>query len=200
VGGTCGGTRTGNSFTTAAVAADCSVVASFTPVASAPSIQTTASGVTATLSAAGCTGVDTNVTRFITATGAPTNTAFPFGLLDFTLNGCASSVTITVTYSAPLPSGAATFYKQINGAYIPFTTATIDRNTNSVTFTLRDNYAGEDEDNTTGVIRDPSGLGFAASAESIPTLSEWGLIALTGLMGLFGLRQMRRRGANSRLV
>jgi hypothetical protein len=101
-----------------------------------------------------------------------------------------------VTYSAPLPSGTATFYKQINGVYSPFT-ATIDRNTNSVTFTLRDEQAGEDEAiGQAGVIRDPSGLGFAASAESIPTLSEWGTLILSTLLGLFTLGAIRRRKTN----
>jgi hypothetical protein len=194
VGGTCGGTRTGTSFTTTAVQADCSVTASFAATASAPSIPTQASGVTGTLSVVGCTAVDTNVTRFVPVpAGAPANTAFPFGLLDFKLNGCSSSATVTVTYSAPLPSGTATFYKQQgSGAYTPFT-ASIDRNTNSVTFTLIDGGLGDDDGAVNGSIHDPSGLGFAASAESIPTLSEWGLIALAGLMGLLGLRQMRRR-------
>jgi hypothetical protein len=192
VGGTCGGTRTGNSFTASAVRADCSVSASFIATASAPSIPTQAGGVTATLSAVGCTTVDTNATRFVAATAVPANMAFPFGLLDFSLNGCTASVTITVTYSAPLPSGAATFYKQINGVYNQFP-ATIDRNTNSVTFTLHDNVTGEDEDNRSGFIRDPSGLGFAASAESIPTLSEWGLIIMSALLALGTLVVMRRR-------
>jgi hypothetical protein len=38
------------------------------------------------------------------------------------------------------------------------------------------------------------------TAQSIPTLSEWGLIALSGLLGLFGWRQMRRRDPHNRLV
>jgi hypothetical protein len=196
VGGTCGGTRTGNSFTTAAVAADCSVVASFAPVATQNTIPTTSSGVTANLSATGCTGVTSAV--FIAApNGAPANTAFPYGLLDFTLNGCSgSSVTVTVTYSQNLPAGA-TFYKSVGGVYNTFP-ATVG--SNSVTFTLVDGGAGDDDGSVNGSIHDPSGLGFAASAQSIPTLSEWGLLALTGLMGLFGLRQMRRRGPISRLV
>jgi hypothetical protein len=34
---------------------------------------------------------------------------------------------------------------------------------------------------------------FAAEPASIPTLSEWGMILLSGLMALFGFGQMRRR-------
>jgi hypothetical protein len=33
----------------------------------------------------------------------------------------------------------------------------------------------------------------SVDATSIPTLSEWGLITLTGLMALFGLKHTRRR-------
>jgi hypothetical protein len=36
----------------------------------------------------------------------------------------------------------------------------------------------------------------APTVSNVPTLSEWGLIALTGLMGLFGLRQMRRKDSS----
>jgi hypothetical protein len=34
---------------------------------------------------------------------------------------------------------------------------------------------------------------LAAASASIPTLSEWGMILLSGLMALFGFGQMRRR-------
>jgi predicted dehydrogenase len=49
------------------------VSASFIATASAPSIPTQAGGVTATLSAVGCTTVDTNATRFVAATAVPAN-------------------------------------------------------------------------------------------------------------------------------
>jgi hypothetical protein len=156
-------------------------------------IQTSNAAVTANLAVAGCSGVTSAV--FVAApNGAPANTAFPYGLLDFTLNGCSgSAVTVTVTYSQPIPSGAL-FYKAVNGVYSQYNylnATTIG--SNSVKFTLVDGGSGDDDGAANGSIHDPSGLGFAASAESIPTLSEWGLISLTGLMGLFGLRQMRRR-------
>ena len=45
-----------------------------------------------------------------------------------------------------------------------------------------------------GTIHDPSGVAMAAtSAEPIPTLSEWGLIFLSSLMAMFGIKQTRRR-------
>jgi hypothetical protein len=68
-----------------------------------------------------------------------------------------------------------------------------------VQFVLQDGIAGDADLSVNGSIRDPGGIGVPSTTESIPTLSEWGVIALTGLMGLFGLRQMRRRGSNSRL-
>jgi hypothetical protein len=34
----------------------------------------------------------------------------------------------------------------------------------------------------------------STGAASIPTLSEWGMIVLSGLMLLFGMARVRRRG------
>ncbi|WP_176887019.1 IPTL-CTERM sorting domain-containing protein [Acidovorax sp. JMULE5] len=150
-------------------------------------IPTLVSGVTATLSATGCSAVD-SATFVQPAPGAPTNTTFPYGLFDFTLSGSASTVTVTVTYSQNLPS-AATFYK-VNGAAYSSYPASVG--VNSVTFTLTDNDAW-DGNSAPGVIRDPSGLGFASSPTSIPTLSEWGTILLSCLMAVAVFVAMRRR-------
>jgi hypothetical protein len=103
------------------------------------------------------------------------------------------------------------FYKYVNANWVQLTTVSALNDSrdgevvisgNTATFNIFDNGA-YDADSTTGVIVDPGGPGFVPNAndpQSIPTLSEWGLIALSGLMGLFGLRQMRRRGASSGLV
>ena len=150
-------------------------------------IPTLVSGVTATLSATGCSAVD-SATFVQPPPGAPTNTTFPYGLLDFSLSGSASTATVTVTYSQNLPSGA-TFYK-VNGAAYSSYPASVA--VNSVTFTLTDNDAW-DGNSAPGVIRDPSGLGFASSPTSIPTLSEWGTILLSCLMAVAVFVAMRRR-------
>jgi hypothetical protein len=76
-------------------------------------------------------------------------------------------------------------------SWYQLTTATVSGNT--ITFTIQDNGVG-DADPATGVIADPAGPGNApGSAQSIPTLSEWATILMAGLLGLFGLAQVRRR-------
>jgi len=157
-------------------------------------IPTSTSGVTATLAATGCTMVN-NAVFVNPPAGAPANTTFPFGLLDFRLTGCSSSsnVSVTVTYSQNLPANAV-FYKEKNGAYATHPTTAIDAN--SVTFSLTDGGADDADGLADGNIHDPSGFGVGpvsvAAAAPIPTLSEWGLILLSGLMALFGLKQARR--------
>jgi len=161
------------------------------PASSQTNIPTRQSGVTANLSVIGCTTVGSTVFIDATAAGKPARKGFPYGLLDFTLTGCVGSADVTVTYSQPIPAGA-TYYKEANGTY---STMAAIIGSNTVQFTLTDNGTG-DADNTVGTIRDPSGLAFdlAAGVSSIPTLSEWGLIILSGLMVLLGVRKSRQRG------
>ena len=191
VAGSCGGNLSGTSYTTNAITTACSVDATFTPTTSQASISTRQNGVTATLDVIGCTAVGSAVFLDAPSAGKPSSKGFPYGLLDFTLTGCTGSADVTVTYSQPIPAGA-TYYKEANGSYSTMA-ATIGSNT--VQFTLTDNGTG-DADSTVGTIRDPSGLAFelTAGVSGIPTLSEWGLIILTGLMALVGLHQTRRRG------
>jgi uncharacterized repeat protein (TIGR01451 family) len=153
-------------------------------------IPTRQGGVTANLAVEGCSSIDSAI--FIDApAGAPAGIQFPFGLADFSLSGCAGTATVTVTYSQNLPNGA-TFYKEQAGTYATYA-ATLG--VNSVTFSLTDNGTG-DSNPAQGVIDDPSGIGVMAAAApaSIPALSGWGAIALSGLMLFAALGMLRRRG------
>jgi hypothetical protein len=85
----------------------------------------------------------------------------------------------------PTPSATARWYQMTAAQGV-----TVSGNT--ITFTIQDNGIG-DADPATGVISDPAGPGNAPSAESIPTLSEWATILMAGLLGMFGLAQIRRR-------
>jgi len=66
-----------------------------------------------------------------------------------------------------------------------------------VTFSLTDGGAGDADGATNGSIRDPGGIGVSAAPvaapQSIPTLSEWGMIFLSSLVAMFGMTQVRRR-------
>lgn len=190
VTGTCGGNLSGVTYTTNVITGACTVNAAFTPTTSMASIPTRQGGVTATLSAVGCTTVGAAVFVDAPAVGKPADKSFPYGLIDFTLTGCVGSADVTITYSQAVPSGA-TYYKELAGVYSVLP-ATISGNT--VRFTLVDNGAA-DADAAVGTIRDPSGLALGAGAgpAAIPTLSEWGLILLSALMVGFGLLAARRR-------
>jgi hypothetical protein len=180
----------GASCTLSNITATKSSAASFTAASATQSnIPTRQTGVTATMGAAGCTGIGS--ATFIDApAGAPGS--FPFGLLDFTLTGCATggTVTVTVTYSQALPAGAV-FYKHQSGSYVTYP-ATLGAN--SVTFTLTDGGAGDADGAANGSIRDPGGIGVpgGGSVQSIPTLSEWGMIILSLLLAGMTARRLRR--------
>jgi len=90
------------------------------------------------------------------------------------------------------------FWKYINAGWTQVNdpNANLVISGNTVTFDIVDN-GPYDADPTLHVIADPGGPGYvpaaAAAPQSIPTLSEWGLILLSGLMAMLGLRQARRR-------
>ena len=50
-----------------------------------------------------------------------------------------------------------------------------------------------------GIITDPSGYAVfaAAAANSIPTLSEWGMMLMSGLLMLLGMARLRRLSSGS---
>jgi hypothetical protein len=107
-------------------------------------------------------------------------------------------VTLTLTYPSALPTGTK-FFK-----YGPATVgasptwyehpATIGVNT--ITYSVTDNGQG-DNDNTPGLITDPAGAAvpLVLGAAAIPTMTQWALMLLTGLVLGLGLlyRPVRHR-------
>jgi len=185
---------------------------------SAPN-QTTGGGSGRAIISGGTWVVDTAQSAgFIPTTGhaksppsLPPGVSFPYGLLDFTLNAGApgTAATITITYPAALPAGAVYWkygpspdgYNCTGGAcaaahwyQMPPGQAVFAGNT--VTLTITDGGVGDDDLAANGIIVDQGGPGVPGApggTASIPTLSEWGIILLAGLMGLFGMGAMRRR-------
>ncbi|MBX3671753.1 MAG: IPTL-CTERM sorting domain-containing protein [Burkholderiales bacterium] len=146
------------------------------------------------------------VSRFIPLSGdpasppagtAPAGTTFPHGLFDFTTAGCApgSTITMTITYSQALQNGTQ-YWKYgptpTNPAphwyVLPATIAG-----NSVTFTITDGQLGDDDLAANGTIVDQGGPGTPGSAVAVPTLSEWAMLLLAGLVMLAGMGAVRRR-------
>jgi len=201
VSGTCGGSVVGDNYLSREITQNCSATIGFAEVVTQSNILTQKTGVTATVQVVGCTGVSNVAFSAAPTQGQPANTSFPFGLLGFTATTCGNggSADVSVTYSEALPSGAK-FYKLIGGTYQEYNhtgQATVISG-NTVQFRVTDGGQGDADGATNGSIQDPAGVGVqggasATNAVSIPTLSEWAMIILSGLLALGTLGVMRRR-------
>ncbi|MBK9443626.1 MAG: DUF1566 domain-containing protein [Comamonadaceae bacterium] len=144
-------------------------------------------------------------TAFTTASGPP-GVTLVHGAFDFTTTNCGAgaSLTMTITYPQTLPAGTQVY------KYGPTTADASDHwhvlshpsvsiSGNRLTFTVTDNDKDSGDSNpAVGFISDPVGVGVPAlgsDATSIPTLSEWGAILLSGLLGLLGLARVRRQNS-----
>jgi len=117
---------------------------------------------------------------------------------DFVLDGCTpgSTVQITITYPQPVPAGAR-FWKHgprpgAAAGWYAYPHAAISGNT--VVLTLTDGALGDDDlDATNGRIVDAGAPALLAAgaggAAAIPTLSQWGVLLLSALLGLAALRR-----------
>ncbi len=171
-------------------------------------LATTAQGdagggnVTAAITGGTCIGFATGTPSFIAApTPLPPGITFPYGVFGFTATFCGQNgtVTLTLTYPNPLPAGTQ-YWKYGPTAdnatphwYVLPATITGD----TATFTIADGGLGDDTPGAPdGVIVDQGGPGVpgggAGDAMGIPTLSVWGLLLFSGLLGLLGFRRPRR--------
>lgn len=132
-------------------------------------------------------------------TSTPPNLQAPSGQFAFSAENCTGSVTMTLTYPSALPEGVQ-FRKPdgTGGWFDPATALNVIVNgaRTTVTYTITDNGPG-DTNPALGVIADPLVPVLAAApasgAAAIPTLSEWGVILMSALLAMFGLRRMRRQ-------
>ena len=129
------------------------------------------------------------------AGSAPTGVNFPHGLFDFVLANCTpgSTVTVTITYPSSLPANTQ-YWKYGPTAATPaphwyVLPATLGGN--SATFSITDGGLGDDDLTANGSIVDQGGPGNN-NVGAIPTLSGWGLLFLSTLLGLAGLAVRRR--------
>ncbi|WP_237736753.1 IPTL-CTERM sorting domain-containing protein [Delftia acidovorans] len=132
-------------------------------------------------------------------TYTPPNLQAPSGQFAFSAENCTGSVTMTLTYPSALPEGVQ--FRKPDGAGGWFDPATalnviVNGARTTVTYTIADNGPG-DINPALGVIADPLVPVLAAApasgAAAIPTLSEWGVILMSALLAMFGLRRMRRQ-------
>ena len=136
-------------------------------------------------------------------TPPPANVSLPYGVVNLRLEmGMAgSSATVVLTYPEALPAGTL-YYKfgrthaNPTPHWYEFSGAVINGNT--ITLTLTDGGEGDDDLTANGVIVDPGGPAVAAGGvAAIPTLSEWAMLLLAGMIGLlaFGRLNPRRNPA-----
>jgi len=170
-------------------------------VAPAGSVPGMAGAATATLTGGGAHCSLQASGGFGPAGATPPGWQAPNGQFSFTASPCTSPVTIELQYPQPLPTGVQ--FRKPDGAggwFDPQTplSVTLSGNRKTVTYTITDNGPG-DADPAPNAIADPFVpviplAGPGAGAQGIPTLSEWGLALLSALLGLMGLRRVRRRG------
>lgn len=155
-----------------------------------PSATMSGGGTTCTLQSGG---------GFGPVTSTPPNLQAPSGQFAFSAENCTGSVTMTLTYPSALPEGVQ--FRKPDGAGGWFDPATalnviVNGARTTVTYTITDNGPG-DINPALGVIADPLVPVLAAApasgAAAIPTLSEWGVILMSALLAMFGLRRMRRQ-------
>jgi hypothetical protein len=140
--------------------------------------------------------VNTATSGFIALpASAPVGVTMAGGATKVVLTGGTpgSQATVVLRFSS-IPAGAQ-LYKYGKQAATDTSSqwfvfpATIDRNAGTVTYVLTDGLKGDNDWTPNGTIDDPVGLGVGADVSGVPTLSEWALVLLAGLM--LGLTRMR---------
>jgi len=119
--------------------------------------------------------------------GAPTAAAAPLGVLRFAASGCAgATLAVQVDYPAGRLSGLHAWkYGPPAAGQAAGWFAHGSINGDRVTYTVQDDGAGDNDTATPGAIADPFvPLALPAGAAAIPTLSLWGLLLLSALLGL----------------
>jgi CSLREA domain-containing protein len=163
--------------------------------------------VTATITSGTCIGFANGSTSFTAApTPLPIGVTFPYGVFGFTAicpSDGTGTLTLTLTYPHPLPTGTQ-YWKygptadDPNPHWYVLLPATLDGNT--ATFTITDGGLGDDDLVADGDIEDQGGPGIGPGATGIPTLSEWALLLMMGLLGLVLGITVRRRAPPDRPV
>lgn len=133
----------------------------------------------------------------------PAGVTMPHGVVKLRLEHGAqgTAAKVVLTYPHALPAGTQ-YYKygpttsDPNPHWYKFDGAAISGNT--ITLTLTDGGAGDDDLAANSVIEDPGGPvilggGVPPLVNPVPTLSQWMLALMAGVMLLFGMGQLRRR-------
>jgi hypothetical protein len=131
----------------------------------------------------------------------PPRVTLPHGAVSLRLTNGApgSNATVVLTYPEDLPAGTR-YYKYGPTADNPadhwyaYPDAVISGNT--ITLTLTDGGAGDSDLSVNGIIADPGGpawISAPGNVTAIPTLPQWAMMLLAGIMGMLALNRMRVR-------
>ena len=132
----------------------------------------------------------------------PAGVTFPNGILDLrlTTGTSGSDATVVVQYSTAVPAGAVYMKYGKTAAnttdhwyQLDASRAVFANDRMSVTLTLTDGGAGDHDLLANGTIVDPGGPALVPAPDPIPTLSEWAMIFLASLMGMFAYARTRRQ-------
>lgn len=150
------------------------------------------------------TQAGTETVASLHAPALPPGVTLPHGVVRLRLEqgDLGSEATVVLTYPQALPAGTVYYkYGRISKTdpqphWYPFPGAQVSGKT--ITLTLKDGGAGDDDLEENRAINDPGGPAqvaqvAASSLASIPTLGEWALALLAGALGLFSLGALRRR-------
>lgn len=128
--------------------------------------------------------------------GLPSGVTAPYGAVNFTatgFSGSSATFSIFVPYNASI-NGAVKYNRQTS-AWDRIGTVTQVGDKTKITYTLVDGGPYDSDGSQNGTIVDPIvPAGFSSSTVAVPTLSEWGVLTLSGLVALATLRRVRRRG------
>ena len=159
-----------------------------------PGLWGTAGVATASFTGGGAAcGFDPLQTDFVAGAVPPAGKVLPQGMFRFHLTGCdaGSTVTMSVTWPQAMTDYGKFGFETVGAtADTWFTPPGLSLSGYTATFTITDGGVG-DGDPAGGAILDPTGP-LAPAPASVPTLADWALLALAGLMGAMGLRRWRR--------
>ena len=197
----CGGNLSGNTFTTAPIAGDCAVSATFTGL-TLPEGPQAGQPLGLVLQAGHGWQLAQASTRTVVSLGAPAlpqGVTLPHGVVSLRLEQGTqgSQATVVLTYPQALPQGAR-YYKygktrdNTTPHWYVFSGALVIGNT--VTLTLRDGGEGDDDITENSVIQDPGGVGVSGGMVApVPTLGQAALALLAMALGLLSYGRLRRR-------
>lgn len=168
-----------------------------TPALPLPSQPGETAQATVTGGGAGCGFTHAQFVAPSAMAAPPAHVTLAADLFEFILEGCTPGGTVQIAITYPQALAANQFWKHgprpgLPAGWYAYPHASITGST--VTLTLTDGALGDDDlDATNGRIVDAGGPALLAAgpagAAAIPTLSQWGVLLLALVMGVFGLQR-----------